>query len=427
MLFIPFLGYGEILIHFGKNSALKNIDKRRISMRTSEYDTFLNPYFLILIAINSLTSLAFNMTTPLLPRYAIELGTNATLAGTLSSMISITALFGRPFCGALADRAKYKTMILVGIILMGIGTFGIGLFTSIPQLIAFRILQGIGFCLNSTVILAATVGYMPKNRIGEGIGYMGVINIISINIAPSFALFLSRQFSYQVAFRLIALIFLLACLPLIFIKFDRDTTAVQKFHLKAIHIQDLFAVELLPLAVFSGCFSFCNSIISNFLTISCDHKGITGYGSYFLVNAVALLFVRLFLGKLIDHNPLKNILIPAYLLTAIGMACIGLADGINLILLAAVLKGLGQGTGQPAIQAECLKRMGLEKRGLATSMYYLGADFFQGIGPVTGGVLIDWTGSYSTLYLFGAVLCLVALIIYTNWNSHQNKTETSVA
>ena len=56
-----------------------------------------------------------------------------------------------------------------------------------------------------------------------------------------------------------------------------------------------------------------------------------------------------------------------------------------LLIGAAVCKALGQGMAQPAFQAECIRRAGPERRGVAVSMYYLGADIGNGIAPVVGG------------------------------------------
>lgn len=74
-----------------------------------------------------------------------------------------------------------------------------------------------------------------------------------------------------------------------------------------------------------------------------------------------------------------------------------------LLIGAVVCKALGQGMAQPAFQAECIRRAGPERRGVAVSMYYLGADIGNGIAPVVGGYVADAWG-YPALNLGGATV-----------------------
>ena len=57
-----------------------------------------------------------------------------------------------------------------------------------------------------------------------------------------------------------------------------------------------------------------------------------------------------------------------------------------MILAAAVIKAFGQGTAQPSLQAECLRRSGSARRGLAASTFFIGANSGQGFGPLAAAV-----------------------------------------
>ena len=82
-----------------------------------------------------------------------------------------------------------------------------------------------------------------------------------------------------------------------------------------------------------------------------------------------------------------------------------------LLIGAAVCKALGQGMAQPAFQAECIRRAGPECRGVAVSMYYLGADIGNGIAPVVGGYVADAWG-YPALNLGGAVVMGICILCF---------------
>ena len=88
------------------------------------------------------------------------------------------------------------------------------------------------------------------------------------------------------------------------------------------------------------------------------------------------------------------------------MILIGRTGSLWVMLVAAVLKGIGQGTGAPAIQAECIKELGRERSGVATSTCYIGQDLGMIIGPIAGSFVYNSSG-YSGVVNTGAVALLV--------------------
>lgn len=69
------------------------------------------------------------------------------------------------------------------------------------------------------------------------------------------------------------------------------------------------------------------------------------------------------------------------------------------------------GVLQPAIQAKCLKSVEAERRGAASSTYYIGTDLGQGGAAVIAGQLIPVYG-YSGMFLFYMIPLLGVGIIY---------------
>ena len=369
--------------------------------------------FLFLCAINCLTGIIFNMMTPLLPRFALSLGMSTTAAGVLASIFSITALMGRPLSGALADRLDRRYMMACGIGLMGLSTLGMTWNHNMVLLMFLRMVQGVGFCLNGTVSISAAVGFMPKNREAEGIGYFSLLTIITSSVGPTVALSLEKQMGGPAAVFLVIGGLAMATTLLIWaVKLEseqKEPSAAKR----GLSIRDLFAIELLPFALFAGAFSFANGMVSNYLSLAAEAKGIEGYTSYFLINSVTLILIRAFLGKLSDRKGLVPIALPAYIVAGIAMALIGGAQAAWMIYIAAVFKALGQGLGQPAVQGYCVKKMGPSKRGLATSMYYLGSDVFQGIAPIAGGAIVDASGgNYADAFYLVAAVIAVAFIAF---------------
>ncbi len=51
-------------------------------------------------------------------------------------------------------------------------------------LIVTRIIHGIGFALSSTASVALAAEYIPRDKMGEGIGYLGISTVISSTVVP---------------------------------------------------------------------------------------------------------------------------------------------------------------------------------------------------------------------------------------------------
>lgn len=91
------------------------------------------------------------------------------------------------------------------------------------------------------------------------------------------------------------------------------------------------------------------------------------------------------------------------------------AYALWMIILAAVVTSLGQGTALPAIQAESIRKLGSHRKGLASSTYYIGANIGQGFGPIIGGTIASTFG-YSGMFNFSAMLMLSGILVYAIYN-----------
>ena len=82
--------------------------------------------------------------------------------------------------------------------------------------------------------------------------------------------------------------------------------------------------------------------------------------------------------------------------------------------MSSVLKALGQGAAQPSLQAACIKKVGKERSGSATSTYYLGGDIGQGLAPMIAGVIVGSAltplKGYIVSFNMTAVLLALAMI-----------------
>lgn len=93
-----------------------------------------------------------------------------------------------------------------------------------------------------------------------------------------------------------------------------------------------------------------------------------------------------------------------------------------MVLLAAVLKALGQGAGVPGIQSTCLQQLGREKAGVVSSTCFIGQDIGNAIAPTIGGAVVSAFG-YRVMFSGYAVLVLIgaSTIFYFKSNYDRKK------
>jgi predicted MFS family arabinose efflux permease len=275
----------------------------------------------------------------------------------------------------------------------------------------FRIVQGIAFSISVTVINALSTTYMPKKRIGEGIGFMGLGYILATAISPNLGLEISTRLGFKYVFYLSCIVVMIAVALMSMIPYNppnKKNLTTNNFQIK---INDFFASELTIFAILACLFTFMNGVIGSFLALLGDERHISNIGYYFTVNAIVILIIRPLSGKLLDSKGLSIIAFPAFIMAIAAALLLVISSSLWMILAVAVLYGIGQSSLSPALQATCVKKLGPSRVGIATSTYFIGYDAGQGLGPIIGGTMAGKFGLTSVFYICIALL-FAGIVIY---------------
>ena len=89
-----------------------------------------------------------------------------------------------PLAGWMSDRFGAKNIFIISIILFTIGSVLCALATTAPQLIVFRILQGLGGGMVSPIAFAVVYRLSPPDRVGSVMGLMGIPILLAPAIGP---------------------------------------------------------------------------------------------------------------------------------------------------------------------------------------------------------------------------------------------------
>ncbi|MBO6241765.1 MAG: MFS transporter [Butyrivibrio sp.] len=373
-----------------------------------------NRQFVVLLLINLAGSFSFYMIATTLSKYLVSIGISITFAGVIVGLFSLTSLICRPISGVIADRVNNKKLLRISYFLMCVGLLGFAITTNSQMLILFRILNGIGFAFSGTCQMSMAARMIPKKRMGEGIGYIGLGMVIGSAVAPGVGLVLSETIGMKGTFLIAAGLTLLA-VALSYILDEQE----KKCTLRKVKFTDIIAPEAIPYTYVAGMFSFANGVIASYLVMFTDELGIKGISAYYSVYAVVLFITRPLSGKLMDKKGICYTVIPGLFLGTISMFLLGSSTTYISILITAAIRAIGQGAAQPSLQAGCVAKLGKDRSGVATSTFYLGGDICQGIGPIIGGAIIGaFVGikGYSLIFYFCGFLLVAAtgyFIVYS--------------
>ena len=374
-------------------------------------DKLWNASYILILAVSTLSSFSFYMVATIMSKYLVSLGATVAFAGFVVGLFSITSLVCRPFCGLMADRLNNIWLLIVSNILMAIGLVGFAYTTNMTMMIVFRVINGIGFSINGTVQMAAAVHFIPRDRTAEGIGYMGISQLIGSACAPAVGIEIADAFGMASTFVVAAGMCVLAAVMLLFML--RMNLPINNTR-RGIVFSDIFDIKAVPFTLPYSTFSFTNGVINGYLVMFADHFGIAKVSIYFTIYAVAVFLIRPISGKLMDRKGLRYTVFPGMLMCAASLVMLAYSSTLPAIIVSGVIRALGQGAAQPSLQAGCINRVGRERSGVATSTYFLGGDIGQGIGPMVGGAIlarIVGLPGYQVMFLTCAGLML-ALMVY---------------
>lgn len=361
----------------------------------------------MLIAINFGSGVAGYMTVPLVAKYVMTFGADITTASAVSGILSLVAMFMCPVAGVLSDRINKKKLLIITeaayAVCLGLHAFA----RSLIALLLLRAVTGIFFSLSNVLTIAYASSYIPKSRMGEGLGYFGLVVPLVQAAGPSIGLGLRDSIGYGAVFTGAAIAALAAMICVAVLPYNAPEPSGQK---KTLKFNDIFAVRFIWLMLLTALFSSANGLISTYLDILASERSITNISIFFTVFSVVLIIFKPLTGKLLDSRGMYLVIIPAVVFAALGMFFVGIASSLWVMLIAAVCKALGQGAGTPTIQAHAVKMLDKSHSGVAVSTIQIGQSLGNSIVPVLGSFLVKPFG-YTTMFCgFGGIILVAGFL-----------------
>jgi MFS family permease len=312
-------------------------------------------------------------------------------------------LVGRPLAGALTDSVGFRPVILFGTLSLALGAVGVGFVTWPPLLFTLRILQAAGYVAFTTAATSLISDLAPAERRGAALALFGAAANVAITMVPAAVSAGLTLLTLRGAFLLCGA---LAVLGGVLVWFAIPSRAEEHRPFVVNSLFNIPSVLWAPMLA-TGLFGVGFGIYFQFLPLLAERRGLGPVGLAFTVYGLAIILTRLLGGRLLDRPDRRQVLPPAAIVMAAGLAAFAFANTMWLLLVAAALTAIGGGIFHPALIA--IHVDSIPERGRATAAFYLAFDLGIGLGAWILAPVLDSFG-FTAFFLAGAIITLFAIL-----------------
>jgi MFS family permease len=366
--------------------------------------------FVTFLAVYFFTFMSFYIQFSTLSPFLASEGLSQTLAGIVIGSFTVTSIASRLLSTPLAVRAGPLLTARVGLAVIAAGIVFFFIRPGPGYFAAARLLMGAGFGLVSTLLVSLVVKIIPHERLGEGLGYMGLGSTVAMAAGPLAGLEISAHFGYRdmfLAMDLMIAISLLVTMRLPKFLEAKEPAPPPKAPGSPKGLRRIDPRPLWPgsLALFYGAGV---TAVTIYLASYCQEKHLPTAAAFFMVSTLGTAAARLTTGRLYDRKGPSYVIPPSTALLGASLAGILIARSGALLFLSALGYGAAAGALFPAIQSLTISSVESSSRTAAAASFFVFYDLGFGIGVVALGSLAGHFESYSAA--FQGSLCFIAAL-----------------
>lgn len=360
------------------------------------------------------------MLLPELPSYLSSLG-GGEYKGLIIALFTLTAGISRPFSGKLTDKIGRVPVMAIGSLVCFFCGFLYPILTSVSGFLFLRLLHGFSTGFKPTATSAYVADLVPKERWGEAMGIHGLCFSTGMAIGPAIGSTITQSYPINIMFYCSSVLALLSILIIFNVKETLHNKQTFKLEHLKIHKNELINKQVLPVLWLTILSYISYGALVTLIPDWSGQLGLNNKGIFFMVFTVSSLLIRFVAGRLSDTYGRTPILKLALVILAISFVIIGFAQSAWILMIGAIVYGIGQGMFSPAISAWTIDLSDPDKRGKSVATMYIGLE--AGIG--LGALLAGWYYQdiiYRVKYIFyGAAIANLLALFYLIFYLKQRK------
>ncbi|WP_244905542.1 MFS transporter [Paenibacillus physcomitrellae] len=373
--------------------------------------------FIVLTASYLLLFLSLQMLLSPFPAYVKDRFHPGDFTVSLvTSLFALAAIGTRLAIVPVLRRVHRNVVLFVGLLIAAVATILYGLAGSIGAVLALRVLFGIGFGMASTVMPTLVSQIIPKLRLGEGIGYFGLSTSMAMSFGPMIGLSVMDGLGFK-PLTVLGTLSVVLIVPLLLLtrSVPPQPAKTPVHHLEHTgepvkpprYINRKIALP----ALLNTLLSLTYGSLLGFLALYGKEIHLGQIGLFFLFNAITVLIIRPISGRLFDSKGPVAVLIPSGVAVFGSLLLLSYVHSLPLLVVSALLYGLGFGAIQPATQAWMLRESPSTSHGAVNSLYYNSIDLGVAAGSMLLGIVASHTG-YAVMYRWASCIMLLFLVVF---------------
>jgi MFS family permease len=394
--------------------------------RSPARDTsYFNFQFGLLCFSNFLFSCSFSMMIPELPAYLTQLG-GAQYKGLIIALFTLMAGISRPFSGKLTDTVGRVPVMIFGSLVCVACSLLYPVLTTVSGFLLLRFFHGFSTGFKPTATSAYGADVVHESRRGEAMGALAIGYTLGSSIGPVGGSYLVEAYSYNTMFYVSACFALGSVIILYNIKETLPNPKKFSFRHLRITRSDVFERTAVKPAIVMFLLVFS---IGAVLTLTPDLSvsvGLHNKGFFYACYTVASLAIRLIAGKSSDKYGRVTVLIWSSVVQAIGFIFLAFAHTSTMMIISAVIFGLGMGMNGPTLMAWAVDLCTPVNRGRAVASVYIALELGIGSGAIfSAWIYNNHLPNLVYAFLLTALLSLIALLFLVLWKREERRKAAS--
>ena len=386
----------------------------------------------------SVTPMVYTVFGLFLIPISTEFGWSRAAVSFVLFIIAVAGAVSYPIVGRLIDRYGARPVILTGNVLFAASVASVSLVeASRFQFYFVYALIGISAAIPSSVMFTKVIAGWFDARRGLFLGIAGGLgNGVGAALSPLFVFVLISSYGWRAGFQGIGAAIILVGFPVLYLLLrdpPRDVSRSATEHLEKTAGLTLaealktptFWIILAAIALGAGCMT---AIFAHVVPMLLD-RGIPAGQATTVLAMFSLVTAgwQIGMGYMLDRIPRPWIAAPFYLLALTGLVLLESTSSYPLLLLSAVLMGLGLGTEYGILPYFLSRYFGTRHYGAISGSMYGVIVLTQGLTPFLMDLVFDITGTYDPAIIAiciglaaGAVLITRLLPFHAVLSTHRN-------
>ena len=340
-----------------------------------------------------------------------------TEVGLMFALFSVADMFGNMVGGALTDFLGRKGMIIMGLVISGMTSLGMGLVDRLEFFYLMGLISGLFATASGPAHQAMITDILPEEKRAEGFGLMRVTANLAVAIGPAIGGFVAT-YSYLVLFAADTITSLITAVIVFLViqesrpekdpEADRPsffrTFAGYREVLKDRTFMAFVVISTVATLVYSQMYS----TLSVFLR---DFHGVpeAGYGWLMTLNAGMVVLFQFTITRRISDRPPMLVMALGSVLYVIGFGMYGFSSIYILFMIAMAVITIGEMVMIPVAQAYVGDAAPEDMRGRYSGVMGFSWMIPWMIGPLLAGLIMDY-GDPNWIWYGSALLGTVAVV-----------------